>query len=292
MPETQRPRILLTGAGGIVGRAVHARSLAAGYEVVAIVSPSSQYRHPDVRVADLARTLPQMRTFTHFVHLAAALPHDSRYADDRVAGEMTSRIDDVVLSAAEQQRARILYASTCSLYNPRDPSTKTEASRDLRLDTAYRSAKFAAEQRVLTGRENVAFRISAPYGLGLFSKTVLARFVQAARSGGKVEVWGTGSREQNFIASDDIATFLVSAIENDASGLFNVAGETVTMRDLAKKVVKVVGAGEVEDVDKDDPLDGEVARFSIERAVEDLSWRPKIGLCEGIRQISGVEFRS
>ena len=283
--------VVVTGAGGIVGRAAVARLANSGWRVVPVVSPASSANIPGAIVADLTHGLPDVGAFSHVVHLAAALTHDARYHDADASGRLTRRFDDAVIDSANRQGARVVYASTCSLYDPVGSNEKTEDDGALRSDTPYRLAKRETERRLLSEGRAVIFRLSAPVGPGMFASTVLPCFIQTARSGGTIEVWGSGSREQNFVFADDVADFIWRAMRADAAGLYNVAGAAVSMRKLARLVVQTIQRGRYEMATAPDPLDGQTARYSGALAWRDLAWQPTTPLEEGIRRCKDLEFR-
>ena len=291
MANARNRRILITGARGIVGRGVLERLKLDGWDIVPLVSAAASGMPKGAIVADLTVAMPLVPPCQYVVHLAAALSHDPRYPDPEKAGELTRRIDDIVLQADADWKAKVLYASTCSLYIPTDEHTKHEAELILRTDTAYRLAKRCAELKLLREGRHIVFRLSAPYGPGMFAATVLPRFIETARRGGEIEIWGSGCREQNFVYATDVADFVARALNQDASGLYNVAGETITMRDLAKTVISIVGKGSYRLSGRADPLDGETARYSIEAARHDLGWRATIPTNVGIELCKHLEFR-
>ena len=283
--------VVVTGAGGIVGRSAVARLSKSGWRVIPIVSPTSFADVSGAVAADLTRGWPDVGPFSHVVHLAAALTHDPRYRDGDISGRLTRQIDDTVLAIAERFGARVIYASTCSLYDPADPREKAENSPVLRTDTPYRLAKRETENRLLSDVRAMVFRLSAPYGPGMFASTVLPRFIETARSGGTIEVWGSGSREQNFVHTDDVADFILRSMRAENAGLYNVAGASISMRELADRVVRIVQAGRYAMSAARDPMEGQTARYSVAAATRDLGWRPTIPLDEGIRKCRDLEFR-
>jgi UDP-glucose 4-epimerase len=291
MAKAGNRRILVTGARGIVGRGVLERLKLDGWDVVPLVSSATCEMPEGAIVADLTAAMPLVPPCQYVVHLAAALSHDRRYPDPEKAGELTRQIDHIVLQAAADWKAKVLYASTCSLYVPTDEHTKHEAEVILRTDTAYRLAKRGTELKLLSEGGHVVFRLSAPYGPGMFASTVLPRFIETARRGGEIEVWGSGSREQNFVYATDVADFVARALSRDASGLYNVAGDTITMRELAEVVVSIVGQGSCRLSGRADPLDSETARYSIQAARHDLGWRATIPINVGIELCKHLEFR-
>ena len=166
-----------------------------------------------------------------------------------------------------------------------------EIASALRTDTPYRMAKWETEQRLLSDFRSVIFRLSAPYGPGMFASTVLPRFIETARSGGTIEVWGSGSREQNFVYTDDVADIIVRAAQGETVGLYNVANAPISMRELADMVVQIVQAGRATMSAEYDPLDGQTARYDIAAALRDFRWRPTTSMGEGIRKCRDLEFR-
>jgi UDP-glucose 4-epimerase len=224
------------------------------------------------------------------VHLAAAVPHGSGDADTEPLADCTRRIDSMVLEAAELWRSRLIYASGCSLYDAGDPRTKTETSA-IAGHTPYLSAKLDGERAAAKLANTCIMRISAPVGPGIDPRAVIATFVERARTRQPIEVWGEGSREQDFIATSDVAEFVAAALERRATGVFNVAsGQPISMAQLAKAVCDKIGTGEVCLGGRPDPLEGSTARFDIAAAESAFGWRPRIHLIDMIPE-HGFELR-
>lgn len=283
-------RIAITGAGGIVGRATRDALARVGYDVVPIMSPAYRGDERDVVIADLTQTFPDIGKFTHLVHLAAALPHDRRYRTDSSSGRLTRSIDQNAFTAARKYSARVIYASTCSLYDPTCPIEKKEEETNLRIDSDYRSSKRHGELDALQ-MGGVVLRLAAPYGPGIFLSTVLAKFIEDARSGKSLDVWGGGTREQNFVHSRDIASCIRKICGEQASGIFNIAAQPIRMRELGELVVRLCGAGALRMGLYPDPLEGQFARYSAEKALRCLGWRPTVDLATGVAECLNEEFR-
>lgn len=107
----------------------------------------------------------------------------------------------------------------------------------------------------------------------------------------KIVVWGTGTPRREFLHVDDLAEaciFIMSEIDasfaSSASNLINIGcGKDSTIRELADLVRKVVGfeGGLVYDSTKPD---GAPRKLLDVTRLEQLGWKPRIGLEEGIRQ--------
>jgi UDP-glucose 4-epimerase len=130
-------------------------------------------------------------------------------------------------------------------------------------------------------------RINAPYGPGQKTKTVLRRFIETALAGAPLRYHGSGGREQDFTYVDDVAEAIAASLRRSTGGTFNIsAGDPVTMRELAERIVQVIPGcrSSVEPSGADDPQEGFRTRYSIERARVELGWQPQVRLADGVRR--------
>ncbi len=284
-------KIILTGASGMVGRATAALLRRQGAEVVSICGPGSA-AVGELRIDLSENALNELSLPVDvIVHLAAALPHNARYTDLSVSSKLTRQIDRNVLAFAKSKRVYVIYASTCSLYDTHSSEFKKE-SANVFCPTAYQAAKLSGEEAFLDLQSSAVLRLSNPYGFGMFASTVLPRFISSARRGEAVEYWGKGLREQDFVATSDIARLISLAITHRAAGVFNVASSRpVTMHKLAETVVTAIGAGTVQRSKRADPLEGCTARYDTTKAFELLGWKAEADFIEGIRSCSEEIYR-
>jgi UDP-glucose 4-epimerase len=283
--------VIVTGATGLVGRAVAERLHRDGAAVVAVGRSSVEAAAYECIDMDLERrSLDELadRNPEAIVHCAAHVPGPPNRPDDLGSADATRQIDTGVFAASTRLRCRVVYVSSCILYDPLDPVAKTEAS-GVRAVTPYAEAKLAGEAEAATLDGSVVMRIPSPVGARMRPATVLPRFVARASRGETLEIWGRGTREQDFIHVGDLAAFVVLALMAHARGTFNVAsGQPVTMRELADCVVRVVGNGAVRQGTRPDPLDGATARYGTTRAHSELGWEPRIDLDQMIRELSSA----
>lgn len=285
--------IVVTGADGIVGRAVVERLRVDGGDVLPIVRRRQPRTDERALVIDLSapaaiKALPG-RDLAGIVHLAAAVPHSVHHPDSEASAARTRAMDETIHRWARTLGAPTVYMSTCGLYDRRSPAVKLEDDRSLLgVETPYFGAKLAGE-RLFTGSGTNAtvLRLAAPVGRGLKRSLVLSRFILAARQHANLQVWGSGSREQSFVDVRDVAELIARVLSMPRPGIVNVASaQPVTMLALAHIVVEAMGAGHVVQVDRPDPRDGETARYSIERAQEWFGWSPAHSLqdsCAALR---------
>ena len=107
-----------------------------------------------------------------------------------------------------------------------------------------------------------------------------------------VTVWGTGTPLREFLHSDDLAEACLFLMQNyDDAGHVNVGiGEDISIKDLALLVKKIVGyEGElIWDTSKPD---GTPRKLMDVTKINDLGWKAKIGLEDGIRDVYEKKFK-
>ncbi len=112
---------------------------------------------------------------------------------------------------------------------------------------------------------------------------MIRKFHEAARSGGTVTLWGTGTPRREFLHSSDVASAVMHLLHTyDEDGTINIGtGEDVTIAELAATIADVVGyEGEIVwDTSKPDGTPRKLLDVSRLNA---LGWEPHITLREGI----------
>ena len=100
-----------------------------------------------------------------------------------------------------------------------------------------------------------------------------------------VSVWGTGEEERDLLHADDLADFVNSVIEKQSEGyrLYNCGtGKAISIIDLVKKIVKLSGRDLRIEHDLTQPTIKTSLFLDCGLAEEELGWRPKIALDDGI----------
>jgi len=284
---SDRP-VIVTGAGGFIGWAVATELHANGVPVLGIVrSPprmaAFNWRVLDLEVDSLATASDRLSPET-VVHCAASVPSAPLRLDDEAHADSTRRMDAGIVDACANLGCRLIYMSSCILYDPADPETKNERS-SVQATTPYAAAKLSGELQAGALEGSVVMRIPSPVGGFGRRSSVFDRFVERAVNAQPLEIWGTGRREQDFVHVADIAEFVRRALSKRVDGIFNVAsGLPITMRELADTIVDVVGRGSVVSGNRPDPQDGQTARYDIQAARQLLDWTPRVDFRAMIEQ--------
>ena len=113
---------------------------------------------------------------------------------------------------------------------------------------------------------------------------IMRKLHEAKRTGGAVELWGTGSPLREFLHVDDLARAVAWALSVEpVDDLYNVgSGQELSIRDLAEVIARVVGyEGEVRwDTSKPD---GTPRKLLDSSRLHALGWRAEVPLEDGIR---------
>lgn len=285
--------VLLTGAVGLVGRAVCQRFDADGINYMPLVRSRCSLDNAVICDLSSAKGISLTQPVRAIVHLAAAVPMAAATPDTEVFADVTRMIDKSVLDLARMLNCPVIYASSCGLYDRSILEVKQESNLGaINAYSPYLRAKLEGEAKFLEYGNVTIMRISAPVGPGQRKSSVVSRFIEQARSGQAITLWGSGRREQNFISVKDVADFIVRALKTNVPGIYNVASsQPVSMKALAEAIVATVGRGEVTYLEKADPNDADTARFDTSRALETFGWRSETSLPGMLNDIPMESFK-
>jgi len=146
-----------------------------------------------------------------------------------------------------------------------------------------------------SGLRHMIFRIGNAYGPDQIRDNLsvgfVAKVVQCALSGARLEIWGDGSTQRDYIHAEDVATGFAAAIRNPEvdSGVYNLAsGAAVTNLEVVRLVEMVLGC-KVEIVFRTArPFD--VASICLDCSTfhRVAGWVPEQSMADGIREMSKV----
>ncbi len=277
--------IIVTGSLGVIGRVLMARLSLDGVEAVGVHRGVFDLASGSSLVTFIGRQ-PEA-----ILHLAAAVPHSTHYPDSELSAAKTRIADRTVRDAALEWGCRVVYASTCSLYDKHTATVKFEDTPvAIRLDSPYMQAKYEGEKMFGALSRHSILRIPAPIGPGLPDTVVAKRFFNQAVAGQTIHIWGTGKREQNYVDVRDVADMFLRAAFSTSHGIFNIsANAPTTMLELATIMTKIIPGASFELANALDPLEHEYTRYSNARAREILGWKPLTSLEDSIRSMHNAQ---
>ena len=300
-------RYLVTGGAGFIGSHIARALLAAGHSVRVLdnlyagstdrlldIMGEIEFTKADIRDLDTLNTV--IRGCDGVFHEAALVSVQrsfgmrDEYQDVNVNGTKN------VLDVAKRQGARVVYASSASVYGDvkRLPMREEDASRT--PINPYGATKAEAEiisQEYMTdGTGVVGLRYFNVYGAGQTSAYagVITQFMRRLKEGKPPVVNGDGYQSRDFVYVEDVASANLAAMASDTrDGFFNVGtGRSATINELAQVMIRVYDV----DVSPEhaDPLEGDVreSRADTSLTARSIPWMYSTELKDGIARLVGA----
>jgi len=99
------------------------------------------------------------------------------------------------------QKSSIIYISTASVYNIKE--TVINEASSLNPQSDYSISKLWGERVLASNKKISIIRLSSLYGIGMKENTLIPNFINQAIKNNLIEIWGDGSRVQNYIHIND-----------------------------------------------------------------------------------------
>jgi UDP-glucose 4-epimerase len=283
-----KPKILITGGTGLVGTALLNRLSKGDFDI------SVLYRNPipgnhmpsnwiPVNYQDPLLDLQSLFAGVDvLIHNAASLKIGNTPEEiseiKAFNYEFTERL---FVCAGVCNVKKIILTSSLSLLEKPLPEIITEESKTNPISYYSKSKYFAEEMLVRLAKEfqfeYSILRISSPVSkmFSVMPQTVLQKWINDARSGTQISVFGKGTRSQDFVSVDDIAeAFYLCIITSHESGIFNIAsGNTLSMKELAKMISQKFNAGF--SFSGSDQNESDIWNVSIDKAARELGYAPR-----------------
>jgi len=298
-------KVVVTGGAGFIGSHLAQELTRQGYHVI-ILDDLSTGKLENIEdllgkesvefVKDSITDLPLLQKIFHdvdYVFHQAAIPSVPRSIDNPLASHdvNVSGTLNVLLAARRNSAKKVIYASSSSVYGDTPTLPKREDMMPNPL-SPYAVTKLAGEYYCLVfhqvyGLPTVCLRYFNVYGPRQDPTSqyaaVIPKFITRAFEGNSPIIFGDGKQTRDFTFIKDVVEANIRAVKSNACGPFNIArGESVTINELAKLVINIVGKN-IELIHQE-PRAGDVrhslADISRARA---FGYEPKYSLEEGLR---------
>jgi nucleoside-diphosphate-sugar epimerase len=247
-------RVLLTGAGGYIGRHMLDDLVARGYEVHAVSrgKPVTEvdkviWHSVDLLDAAAANTLASDVAATHLIHLAW-ITEPGSYWESPLNDDWLSASVSLLESFAEFGGLRALLAGTCAEY---DWTTGhcAEAKTPLRGKSLYAQSKLAFRDAAFAVAKSadlsVAWaRVFFSFGPHERPERLVPAVIRTLLAGERARC-SDGSLVRDFMYVEDVASALVAVLDSEFAGDVNIAsGHAMTLGDLVNRIAFRLGASE------------------------------------------------
>ncbi|NBQ64588.1 MAG: NAD-dependent epimerase/dehydratase family protein [Verrucomicrobia bacterium] len=291
-------KFLVTGGAGFIGshlvRRLSARgpvtvldNLASGNTGNLAGLACSFFQQSILQPAALAQACEGV---THVFHLAAMVSVPESMARPGECHQINVEGTRLVLEAASQAGAQsVVLASSCAVYGNEPGLPKTESSPTAPA-SPYAESKLKAEK--LCARSSVpavALRFFNVYGPRQDPRSPYAaavpKFLEAARAGTPITIFGEGHQTRDFVHVDDVAAALEHvALSAAMTGTYNVAfGRSVSVLRLAELILALTGLRSEIRHAPARPGDILHSSASIEK-IRATGWAPSLDLANGLQK--------
>lgn len=282
-------RLLITGAGGFIGRAAVRYFRTDGWDVLGVDLRARSFSGR-VDVGDRRAVDRTIRRFDPdgVLHLAAyaSVPgceaDPARCVRENVLGTVN------VAQAASRAGARLVFASTAAVYGDATPVPMSLGST-LRPTNLYGMSKLTGEHVVrVYAPDSVSLRLFNVYGEGCERSYVIPDIIRKlARRPSVLRLDGTGREARDFVYLDDVLRAMRASLRGRFRGPFNVGtGVLTSVRSLALHIAREMGLRRVQ-LAFSGPRPGDfrvtLADISGRNAVP--RWGPTISLADGLRRV-------
>ena len=288
--------ILLTGAAGLIGRAVNRMLRERGDTVIAIDRTGGE----DIAACDLT----EVHKLHELAAEATAVVHCGAISGPMVARDNPYLIiqsnvvgtANILELARIRKMRRVVACSSVSAYG-NTPVGLDLVPEDvpLRPTSVYGASKAAGEHlldgyAIQHGIDGVSIRPAWVYGPGRTTECAIRTMILDAQAGRATHFPFGRDFYRQYVHVDDVATALVLALDADKlprRSYTITGGSYVTLAEVARTIKTVLPKADIALGAGPDPVDDVQARFDISAAERDLGYRPRISLEDGICTYAG-----
>ena len=291
-----RPRVLVTGATGLIGRHVTAPLVALGYDVVALSRDGAAVPGAVPLAGDLLagpKAIVAAAEADHLIHLAWADAPTDRWRTPANLDWLTASLDLLRhFSAAGGKRA--VMVGSCAEYDW--SAGRLSENTPLKPGTLYGAAKAATGMAALAAAPvlGVSLAWARPffcYGPGEPEGRLFGDLIKGLAAGRKVACTD-GLQRRDFLHTADIGRALACLLASPAEGAVNIgSGNAVAVRDLIQMLAAVMGRPDLIDLGArpraaDDPplIEADVSRLKTL-----TGFSPQFDLESGVRDVLVAE---
>jgi nucleoside-diphosphate-sugar epimerase len=290
-------RVLVSGAGGFVGRRVLGDLLARGCEVHAVGRGAPASSPPDVRwhAADLLdagarRALVAEIAPSHLLHLAW-YAEPGAFWNARENASWVAATVGLVDEFAAAGGTRAVLAGTCAEYDWETADQPLAEDAPLAPATFYGVCKDAT-RRVVEGQAerlglSVAWgRIFFVYGPEEDERRLVAAVARKLVAGEPAQT-SAGTQRRDFLHVDDVAGAFVALLDCDVRGAVNIgSGAGASVRSIVEQLAEAAGRPDLLDIGALAPRPGAPGEITADvgRLRDEVGFVPRHSLQDGLRE--------
>jgi nucleoside-diphosphate-sugar epimerase len=276
-------RVLVTGAGGFIGRRATSLLAEHGHEVHGVGRGQADLLQPGAAAELMAAVRP-----SHLLHLAWYAEHGKFWTSPENVHWVEASVA-LMRAFIEAGGQRAVGAGSCAEYQWGGHGPLSEDGSPVGPATLYGVCKNEVRELSsgLAEEAGVSFgwgRIFFLYAADEDPRRLVASVARAVVAGEPAET-SSGEQLRDFMHADDVAAGLVALLESNVEGPVNVAsGEPIAVRDLALEIGRAAGREDLVRVGALPQRPGEPPEIvaDVQRLRDEVGFTPAIGLAEGV----------
>ena len=302
-------RVLVTGGAGFIGSHLVDRLVDEGYDVRVLDNLSSgklenierhiksgkvNFIEGDIRDADLARK--SLVGVDAVFHLAAIISVPFSVSNPELTFDVNLTGTLNLLNACSEKKVgKFVFVSSCAVFGDTKVLPVNEDASTNPI-SPYAESKLLGERDCLNFDqqgllESVVYRFFNVYGprQGMNDYSgVITKFINRAKQGQHLTIYGDGSQTRDFVNVADIVQALLASLKrsNVNGEVFNIgSGKPTTITELAKAVLELTGQDL--EIRYELPRAGDIkdSYADISKAGKLLGYEPKVSLRDGLRAL-------
>ena len=308
-------KVLVSGGAGFIGSHIVDKLVTEGFMVKVldnlsfgkldniihhVKEGSVKFVEADVRDAEVVKEC--LQEVDYVVHLAALVSVPLSLEKPLLTYEINVKGTlNMLNSSVEADVEKFVYISSCAVYGePKNlPIDERHPANPI---SPYAESKLAAENICKTfhekhGLDLAILRLFNVYGSRqLFNdySGVITRFIECAKRGSPLIIYGDGEQTRDFVYVGDVADAVLKVLENNSvSGeVFNIgSGKATSINELAKTILDLTGSNST--VVYEGARTGDIRHScaDISNAERTFRYKPKFTLKEGLRKMLSIPLQ-
>jgi len=291
-------KILITGSTGLVGKSILSAILEQDMDIYCLGRHKPSVKHKNLKFIKADFSNDPKRILSKLPKVDVVI-HGAAYMDAGKSGNesiLYQKVNVVFTEALfrhcrDTNVSKVIYISTFAFL--KKPLLRIiDEKHPIRPLTPYAISKHQGELLLFKYADKhykgVALRIPSPLPQDYqdLHGTVVKKWIESALDERPIEVFGDGSRTQDFVSTKDVARAVINAIfGNDVSGTYNIAsGKPLSMRRLSEIIsrhfnnTKVIFVG-------NDTNENDQWNISIKKAEKEIDYAPRHKPEEAIQEL-------
>ena len=197
-----------------------------------------------------------------------------------------------IFKLAKEFGFKVVYASSASVYGNSITIPITEEHNKKPINpygSTKLEAEYLAEKYSKSGTPIIGLRYFNVYGKGQNPNYagVITKFQENIMTEKSPIIFGDGLQVRDFISVDDVCQANLAAMKNNVkNGFFNIGtGIATSIKNLADLMISISGKSLKPEYSSLPEGDVKLSQADIHLALKKLSWKPKITLKDGLREL-------